>query len=105
MPWCDTREMAAHLAEIGKAVDPGAHAVVIVDQAGGQMSPKLAIPDDITLMALPARSPELDPVENFWRFMRDNWLSNQIFQSYWIDSDIPIPKCRATPLGYLLDMV
>src|SRR5712691_8262973 len=27
-------------------------------------------------------SPELNPVENIWQFMRDNWLSNRVFQSY-----------------------
>lgn len=26
--------------------------------------------------------PELDPVENVWQFMRDNGLSNRIFESY-----------------------
>ena len=31
MPWCDTDAMAAHLIEISAAVDPGAHAVLIVD--------------------------------------------------------------------------
>ena len=34
MPWCDTPAMAAHLAEISAAVDPGAHAVLMLDQAG-----------------------------------------------------------------------
>ncbi len=82
MPWCDTPAMAAHLAEISKAVDPGAHGVVFVDQAGWHMSAKLAIPDNITLMPLPPRSPELNPVENIWQFMRENWLSNRMFQSY-----------------------
>ena len=77
MPWCDTDAMAAHLIEISAAVDPGAHAVLIVDQAGWHLTPKLAIPDNITVLALPPRSPELNPVENVWQFMRDNWLSNR----------------------------
>jgi transposase len=92
MPWCDTQAMAAHLAEISKAVDPGAHAVVILDQAGWHMSAKLAIPNNITLLPLPSRSPELNPVENIWQFMRDNWLSNRIFQSY---DDIVALCCEA----------
>ena len=82
MPWCDTDAMAAHLIEISAAVDPGAHAVLIVDQAGWHLTPKLAILDNITVLALPPRSPELNPVENVWQFMRDNWLSNRIFKSY-----------------------
>jgi transposase len=28
------------------------------------------------------KCPELNPVENVWQFMRDNWLSNRIFKSY-----------------------
>ena len=56
MPWCDTDAMAAHLIEISAAVDPGAHAVLIVDQAGWHLTPKLAIPDNITVLALPPRS-------------------------------------------------
>ncbi len=84
--------MELHLAEISKAVDPGAHAVVIVDQAGWHMSAKLTIPDNITLLPLPPRSPELNPVENVWQFMRDNWLSNRIFQSY---EDIVALCCEA----------
>jgi len=33
-------------------------------------------------MPLPAKCPELNPVENVWQFMRDNWLSNRVFTSY-----------------------
>ena len=61
-------------------VDPGAHAGLIVDEAGWHLTPKLAIPDNITVLALPPRSPELNPVENVWQFMRDNWLSNRTLQ-------------------------
>jgi len=82
MPWCDTQAMAEHLKEISAAGDPGAHAVLMLDQAGWHGSAKLAVPDNITLLPLPPRSPELNPVENGWQFMRDNWLSNRVFNSY-----------------------
>ena len=39
-------------------------------------------PANITLLPLPAKCPELNPVENVWQFMRDNWLSNRVFKSY-----------------------
>jgi transposase len=74
--------MTAHLAEISAMVDPGAHAVVILDQAGWHMSKALAVPQNITLLALPPRSPELNPVENIWQYVRENWLSNRVFESY-----------------------
>jgi transposase len=74
--------MQWHLEEISLQVEPGAHAVLIVDQAGWHMTDKLRFPSNITILPLPPRSPELNPVENIWQFMRDNWLSNRIFKSW-----------------------
>ena len=74
--------MTLHLAEIALAVAPGAHAVVLMDQAGWHMIGKLKVPGNISIVALPAKCPELNPVENVCQFMRDNWLSNHIFTSY-----------------------
>jgi transposase len=82
LPRCTTAAMALHLTEISQAVAPGAHAVLLLDQAGWHTTARLPIPDNITLLPLPAKSPELNPVENVWQFMRDNWLSNRIFASY-----------------------
>ncbi len=82
MPWADTHAMAEHLKLISAEVAPGAHAILIVDQAGWHTSPKLEIPENITLVPLPPRSPELNPVENVWQFIRQNWLSNRVFKSY-----------------------
>jgi hypothetical protein len=61
--------------EISLAVAPDAHAVLIMDQAEWHTSKKLEVPDNITIVTLPPRAPELNPVENVWQFMRDNWLS------------------------------
>ena len=44
--------------------------------------PKLAVPDNITIVLLRAKSPELNLQENIWQFMRDNWLSNRVLTSY-----------------------
>ncbi len=82
MPYCNSDAMDHHLAEISEAVDDNAHAVVLLDQAGWHTTKKLNIPENITLMPLPPRAPELNPVENIWQFMRDNWLSNRVFKSY-----------------------
>jgi transposase len=84
LPSCNTEAMALHLAELSLAVAPGAHALVLLDQAGWHVSKKLPVPDNITLLSLPPKSPELNPVENIWQFMRDNWLSNRVFNSYGI---------------------
>lgn len=84
--------MTLHLKEIASAIAPGAHAIVIIDQAGWHFSTALKVPGNITLIPLPSKSPELNPVENVWQFMRDNWLSNRIFKSY---SDILDHCCCA----------
>lgn len=82
LPFCNSEAMALHLQEISRAVAPGAHAILLLDQAGWHTSEKLPVPDNITILPLPAKSPELNPVENIWQFMRDNWLSNRVFKSY-----------------------
>jgi transposase len=84
--------MNLHLAEISTRVDAGAHAVLILDQAGWHSSGGLIVPDNITLLLLPPASPELNPVENVCPFMRDNWLSNRVFGTY---DDIVTPCCDA----------
>jgi transposase len=84
--------MQLHLDEIAAHVTPGAHAVVMLDQAGWHMTAKLDVPDNVTLLPLPPRSPELNPVENVWQFLRDNWLSNRVFKSY---DDILDHSCDA----------
>jgi transposase len=92
LPRCTTQAMSLHLAEIAQAVAPGSHAVLLLDRAGWHVSSRLKVPANITLVPLPPRSPELNPVENVWQFMRDNWLSNRIFTSY---SDILDHWCAA----------
>jgi transposase len=82
LPFCNTRTMTLHLAEIALAVTPGAHALLLMDQAGWRMTAKLKVSTNISIVPLPAKSSELNPVENVWQFMRDNWLSNRIFTSY-----------------------
>ena len=74
--------MNLHLAGIARAVAPGAHAVLVLDRARWHLSDKLRVPPNITLLPLPPKCPELNPVENVWQFLRDNWLSNRVFHSY-----------------------
>ena len=74
--------MALERAEISQAVAPGAHALVLLDQAGWHLSKRLTVPDNLTLVPLPAKAPELNAMENVWQVLRENWLSNRIFTSY-----------------------
>ena len=92
LPACNTEAMNLHLAEIERAIEPGPHAMLLDHQAGWHMSTHLVVPSNITIVALPPKSPELNPMENVWQFMRDNWLSNRIFRSY---EDLLMHCCEA----------
>jgi hypothetical protein len=53
----------------------------LLDQAGWHLSGKLAVPDNMTIVPLPPKCPESNPHENVWQFIRDNWLSNRVFDN------------------------
>jgi transposase len=78
MPWCDTHAMNQHLIEISRNFTEDGYAILIMDQAGWHMFNNLIVPENITILPLPPKSPELNPVENIWHFMRNNWLSNRL---------------------------
>jgi len=83
LPIVSTEAMNLHLAEISKNVAVGAHAVVTLDGAGWhQQGGKLKLPQNISLLPLPPYSPELNPVENVWQFLKQNYLANRVFENY-----------------------
>lgn len=63
LPTANTQAMQLHLSEISHRVAPGAHAVVLMDQAGWHTTAKLDVPDNLSLVFLPPVSPELNPAE------------------------------------------
>ena len=92
LPACNSEAMQLHLDEIATKITPGAHAIVILDQAGWHGAKDLEVPSNLSLLPLPPRSPELNSQENIWQFIRQNWLSNHIFKSF---DDIVDPCCDA----------
>jgi transposase len=83
VPHADIWSMNLHLREISSQVAPAAHAVVVLDGAGWhQTGGRLRIPDNISLLHLPPYSPELNPQENVWQYLRQNELSNRVYESY-----------------------
>ena len=92
LPFCNTQTMSLHLAEISLAIEPGAHGVLLMDQAGWHTTGNLRWPKNITPILLPSRSPELNPVEQVWQYLRANFLSNRVFDNY---QDIIDSACDA----------
>jgi transposase len=56
--------------------------IIVLDQAGWHTTGKLRLSDNVSLLALPPKSPELNPAENIWQFLRQTKLSNRIFDGY-----------------------
>jgi transposase len=92
LPFADTQAMQLHLDEIARTVRRGAHAVLLLDRAGWHTTAALVVPKNITMILLPSRAPELNPVENIWQYLRQNWLSNRVFETY---EDIIEAACEA----------
>jgi len=82
LPVVNTAAMSAHLAEIARNVAPGAHALLILDGAGWHGSATLVLPENISLLTLPPCSPELNPVENVWAYLRASKLAITVFDTY-----------------------
>ena len=56
--------------------------MLLLDRAGWHTTGNLDVPQNITPIFLPSRAPELNPVENVWQYLRSNWLSNRVFDTY-----------------------
>lgn len=81
MPCVNAQAMHAHLETISQGVAKNAHAVVVLDRAGWHTTKRLSVPSNITLLPLPPRSPELNPQENVWAYLRKTKLSNRTFDT------------------------
>ena len=83
MPAVNSEAMNEHLVEIASQIAPGAHAILVCDGAGWhQTGGRLVVPRNISLLPLPPYSPELNPMENVWDYLRGNMLSHIVWHSY-----------------------
>lgn len=73
-----TQAMNLFLQEVSHQVAPNAHALVAMDRAGWHTTPSLVIPSNLSLTFQPAYSPELNPMERVWEYLRENHLSHRL---------------------------
>lgn len=81
-PHVNTDYMNAHLQFISAQVTPGSHGILVLDQAGWHLAKDLKVPGNLTLLHLPPYSPELNPVERVWAYLRSHYMSNRLFNDY-----------------------
>lgn len=73
---------------------PDDHIGLVIDGASNHSSKDLKVPDNITLIPLPPYSPQLNPVENFWKVLKSSGFYNQVFQSLKEVEDLLEEKLR-----------
>ena len=81
-PNVDTGTFNVFLRMLAAEVRAGEHVVLVMDRAGWHRSKALELPDCVTALLLPPYSPELNPVENLWHYLRSHHLSNTAYRDY-----------------------
>ncbi len=89
LPCVNAEVMDLFLAHFADTVDSDAHAVMMLDGAGWHDARALTVPDNVTLALLPPYSPELNPVERVWLYLRERFLSLRVLD----DTDAIIDAC------------
>lgn len=80
MPLVNTEAMSVFLAELSKEY-PSDRIALIMDGAGWHKSTDLKVPENIKIFFLPPYSPELNPVERLWLYIKKHILSNKIYKT------------------------
>lgn len=91
-PYANTQAMLVNLEQISKSVPKSRHAVVVLDGASWHTTKEIKTFENLSLLPLPAYSPELNPIEQVWQWMRNHHLSNRCFEDY---QDIVDSSCKA----------
>jgi transposase len=81
-PELNTAVVNLFLEQLSRQLAPGVHAVLLWDNAGYHVSRDLVVPSNVSLIGLPPYSPELNPVENLWHYLRAHHWSNAIYRDY-----------------------
>ena len=92
MPEVSTEVMNTFLAGFSATRAADEHALMVMDGAGWHLSGDLDVPDNVSLVILPAYSPELNPIERIWLYLRERHLSHRLLDSY---DDIVNACCTA----------
>lgn len=82
LPEVSTQGMQAFLDTVAATIAPDEHVVMVLDQAGWHTAEALAVPAPITLVSLPPRAPELNPVERLWLHLKERFLSHRLLEDY-----------------------
>jgi transposase len=80
LPEVNTFGMNIFLERLAKSLK-GKKVILVLDGASWHKSVELRVPVNIELMCLPPYSPELNPVEKLWQFIKSKVLKNKIYNT------------------------
>jgi len=81
-PTVNTAYRNHHLRFISEQAGVDVHVILVLDGAGWHVAKALEVPSNMTLLHLPPYSPELNPVERLWAYLRSHYLSNRAYKDY-----------------------
>lgn len=81
-PQLNTKIVNEFLAQFARTIPADQHAVMLWDGAGFHASKQLRVPENVTVVTLPAYSPELNPIENLWNYLKSHFWSNRAYDDY-----------------------
>jgi len=81
-PQLNTAIINTFLEQFSATIPPDEQAVMVWDGAGFHTSKALKVPENITLVRLPPYSPELNPIENLWHYLKSHFWSNRAYKDY-----------------------
>ena len=70
LPYVNSEMMQLHLDEISAQLPPNTHAAMLADGAGWHIADAFNIPKNITIIKIPPYSPELNPAEKPWQYIK-----------------------------------
>lgn len=79
LPWANTEMMNIFLRQVAEDFSDY-FILMLTDQAGWHVSQRLQVPENIRLIKLPPRSPELNPAEHIWEELREKNFANKAFK-------------------------
>ena len=82
LPYADTEAMQVYLDAFSATIGEDEHVAMMLDQAGWHGAKDLVVPANITLVPLPPYSPELNPVERLWLYIKERFLSHRLLEDY-----------------------
>jgi len=92
LPDANGAGMQAFLDAFAKTIADDEHVALVLDGAGWHSGKALRVPTNITLVPLPAYSPELNPVERVWLHLKQRFLSLRLLNDY---DEIVAPASQA----------